>query len=244
MSGIVWAGSLNAAPSPILDIQGPELDLQEQNREKQNVSALLEKERSNAKDFLERLSLEDSFVARLALKLPVVAEKVKESVSEIKDQVAEKIKDLEGSLAEVDKIPNLDKLPLTDLTNNPGLMKRARVSFDEKKQTWQAVWKKPAIFHFGMLLHPELKGQIDKGEKLHFKSRGMKLALSKTNKNKLVVEQGNGVSHELNAKRLEGLLKRSIEVDGLELFLDRGGNLVLKAEGDAARELAEKSNRS
>ncbi len=260
------AGSLSDAAGPALETVGPELFLDESEAvpvvEVEQVPAdgaapsamqeLLQAERQRASEFLQRLEFEDSFVARLAVKLPIVMEEVtesvketvKESVTELQekveqqvDRVAERVKNREipaSDLAEV------DRLPLSDLTSDTSLMKRAKVSFDAKTDTWLAVWKKPAVFHFGMILHPELLDQVQDGEKLYFESKGLKLALVRSNEDKLMVEQSDGQQHELGAKRLEGLLRRSINVDGLELFLDAGGNLVLKAAGEQARSLARK----
>jgi len=213
--------------------------------ENAELSEILEKERGLAHQFFKRLEIVDTYVARLKVTVPEVAEKVvakveekvvkvQEKVVEVQDAVAAKIKKLESPISDV------DRLPLSDLTANTGLMKKAKLSFDEQSTTWSAVWKKPALFHFGMILHPELMDQVQEGEKLHFESKGMQLALVRTGDDKLLVEQTNGARHELSAKRLEGLLQRSIKVDGLELSLDGGGNLVLKAEGEKARILASK----
>ncbi|MEM6601653.1 MAG: hypothetical protein AAF649_09735 [Verrucomicrobiota bacterium] len=245
---------------PLLDTSGPELfwneteavpvvDLTTENTEGEatgTIQELLEAERQRASHFLKRLEVENSFVARLAVKLPIVVEEVTEKVSETVTELQEKVSEQVDSVAEKIKkrevpsseVADVDRLPLSDLTADAGLMKRAKVSFDKKTETWLAVWKKPAVFHFGMILHPELLDQVQDGEKLHFESKGMKLALLRSKENKLLVEQSNGKRHELGAKRLEGLLRRSITVDGLDLFLDAGGNLVLRAAGEQARTLA------
>ncbi|MEM6884516.1 MAG: hypothetical protein AAF571_05740 [Verrucomicrobiota bacterium] len=245
---------------PILEISGPELfwdeaeavpvvEVQEPDSISDSpdaISELLAAERQRASHFLKRLEVENSFVARLAVKLPIAVEETTEDITEpvteeqennsqSGDMVAEKIKQREKP---VNEVADVDRLPLSDLTADSSLMKRAKVSFDEETDTWLAVWKKPAVFHFGMILHPELLDQVQDGEKLHFESKGMQLALLRSDENKLLVEQSNGKQHELGAKRLEGLLRRSITVDGLDLFLDAGGNLVLRAAGEKARSLA------
>ena len=245
---------------PTLETSGPELFwdetaaapvveaelLPDDSSAASTTEEILTAERQNASHFLKRLEIEDSFVARLAVKLPIVVEEVTEKVSESVAELQEKVTEQVDTVAEQIKIreapateiADVDRLPLSDLTSDAGLMKRAKVSFDEKTDTWLAIWKKPAVFHFGMILHPELLDQVQDGEKLHFESKGMKLALLRSEENKLLVEQSNGQRHELGAKRLEGLLRRSITVDGLELFLDAGGNLVLRAAGEQARSLA------
>jgi hypothetical protein len=237
---------------PALETSGPELVISEEIpntvetssanespvTERTEMQKLIAAERQRAADFIQRLKIEDSFVARLAVKLPIVVEEVKQSVAVVRDVVKEKIKSLEIPASDV------DRLPLSDLTADEGLMKRAKVTFDENTDTWLAVWKKPAVFHFGMILHPELLDQVKGGEKLHFESKGMKLALIRSDDNKLMVEQSDGKRHELGAKRLEGLLRRSISVEGLELFLDAGGNLNLKAAGQQARDLAHRLGHS
>jgi len=210
------------------------------------AEAIMAEERSRAHQFWKRLQIEGKFVARLAIKLPEVAKKVTEQVSEkVQETVQEKVGEVQELVASKIKsreqnTSDLDRLPLSDLTTDTGLMKKADLSFDASTATWAAVWNKPALFHFGMILHPELKNQVDPGEKLHFESNGMKLALLRSPDDKLMVEQTNGKQHELSAKRLEGLLQRSISVDGLKLFLDAGGNLVLQAAGDKAKALATK----
>ncbi len=237
---------------PQIDVTGPELILNLDSEEEvatgatpvapDDLDPLLEEERGMAEAFFARLKIQDSFVARLVIKLPEMMQdlgvEVAEKAVSSADEIRKKIKVLEEPPSK------LDQLPLSDLTADTALMKRARVSFDQESSTWMAVWKKPAVFHFGMILHPELLNQVSEGEKLHFESKGMALALVRSADNKLMVEQSDGQQHELSAKRLEGLLKRSINVDGLELFLDPGGNLVLKADGEKAVALAHRLGNS
>lgn len=244
----VFLDKSEADSAPAVQTQAPKAVIVETKTgpaDSSELSEILEKERGLAHQFFKRLEIVDTYVARLKVSVPAVAEKVRarveekvvevhEKVIEVQEAVAAKIKKLESPISDV------DRLPLSDLTANTGLMKKAKLSFDEQSTTWSAVWKKPALFHFGMILHPELMDQVQEGEKLHFESKGMQLALVRTGDDKLLVEQTNGARHELSAKRLEGLLQRSIKVDGLELSLDGGGNLVLKAEGEKARTLANK----
>jgi hypothetical protein len=130
-------------------------------------------------------------------------------------------------------------LPLFSIANDSSFLKSAHVEFDEDKQLWSATWKKPRLFHFGMILKPSLEEKVKPGEELAFECEGMNLFLTKNEKNQLELIH-NGERQAVDSKELRALLRRSISAEGLELFLDGQDNLVLEALGEIALSLGKK----
>jgi hypothetical protein len=156
--------------------------------------------------------------------------------------------DLLGRLVELDFIARLSPflepsddeplltLPLKSIAQDPKILKHARVKFDADRRLWSATWRKPKLFHFGNLLKPSLEKRVKVGEEMTFECDGLDLAITKSSENELELVHGDS-RRELKAKDLERLLKRSISAQGLELFVDKKGNLVLKALGEMAMQL-------
>ncbi|MEM9445279.1 MAG: hypothetical protein AAGA18_07975 [Verrucomicrobiota bacterium] len=142
---------------------------------------------------------------------------------------------------EVENPSIMDHLPIEKIAENQKFLKRANIRFDQDHKIWQARWKKPRVFHFGMLLRPALVDQVEAGQSFNFLSNGREMVLSKTNDNKLMFGPEGGAQGvaELGAKELKLLLERRVIVDDMELFLDRKGNLILEAKGKAAQVLSQ-----
>lgn len=134
--------------------------------------------------------------------------------------------------------PKIAAFPLDAIASNKSFLKSAKIRFDESKQIWRAQWKKPRMLHFGMLLKPALEKQVQAGESFAFDSQGTQVTLSKDLDDNLLVSAGDS-SLELGAKQLKALLERKVRVDNMALFLDKAGNLILEAQGQAALALAQ-----
>lgn len=129
-------------------------------------------------------------------------------------------------------------LPLAEIVSDKKLLRSARVSYDETKQKWEAMWLKPSILHFGMLLRPALDQRVEPGESFAFESGGVEMFVSKDAKEHLTFSQ-QGNSFELGAIQLKRLLERKVHAQEMTLFLDPKGNLILRAQGQIATYLAQ-----
>lgn len=128
-------------------------------------------------------------------------------------------------------------LSLTGMAVDPDLLQEAWVSFDAQQQQWKALWPKPPMFHYGMVLLPALVRKLGTGQSLAFESQGQQASLVKDDKGQLLVKRGSATS-PLTAADLRDLLRARITSDGMCLFLDKAGNLVLEATGSRAVALA------
>lgn len=128
-------------------------------------------------------------------------------------------------------------MSLAGMAVDPNLLQDAWVSSDPGHQTWKAMWPKPPLFHYGMVLLPALIHKLNVGQTLVFESQGQTASLLKDDKGHLLVQRG-GVSEALSASDLRDLLRAKINADGMSLFLDNSGNLVLQATGPRALALA------
>jgi len=124
-------------------------------------------------------------------------------------------------------------LSLASFAVDSDLLHDAWVSFDPQHEQWKATWQKPHMFHFGMILLPSLISKVNAGQKFSFESSGQTAYLFKDDAGRLLVQRGNN-SDPLSANDLRDLLRAKIQADGMTLFLDPSGNLVLEASGSRA----------
>lgn len=127
-------------------------------------------------------------------------------------------------------------LSIEEMIKDKGLIKSAWVKFDEEKQIWTAQWNKPKMLNYGMLLKPALEKSFAAGDWLEFDSEGVKSMISKKD-DQLFLTQ-NGTTTSLNTKELNRLLASAICKEGISLSVDSAGNLILKASGVKAAEMA------
>lgn len=128
-------------------------------------------------------------------------------------------------------------LSLAGMAVDPDMMQEAWVTFDPQHQQWKAQWQKPPMFHFGMILLPALVHKVTAGQAISFESKGETAFLTKDEKGQLLVKRGK-VTAPLTATDLRDLLRAKIKADGMCLFLDPSGNLVLEATGSRALALS------
>jgi hypothetical protein len=121
------------------------------------------------------------------------------------------------------------------------VLKYAQTSFDVSKEQWKAIWSKPPMFHYGMVLKPELEKQMEVGVKVSFEAQGELFELVKDAKNELLLTS-NGKTVRLDASDLRHLLEQGVSSHGVEVFLDPKGNLVVEASGVNARYFASLTN--
>jgi len=131
----------------------------------------------------------------------------------------------------------LTAFSLAGVAMDPDLLHRALVSFDSEHSQWKATWQKPPMFHFGMILLPSLLQKINIGQKLTFETKGELTTLYKDDSGHLLVQRGSH-SEQLSANDLRDLLRSKIRSEGMTLFLDPLGNLVLEASGQRATALS------
>ncbi len=131
----------------------------------------------------------------------------------------------------------ISALSLAGMAVDPDMMQEAWVTFDAPHQQWKAQWQKPPMFHFGMILLPALVHKVTSGQAISFETKGETALLTKDDKGQLLVKRGN-VTAPLTATDLRDLLRSKIKADGMCLFLDPSGNLVLEATGSRALSLA------
>ncbi len=134
-------------------------------------------------------------------------------------------------------IPAVPALPLDTLATENGMIKTAAVNYDPVKQEWSAKWQKPPMFTFGMILRPALISKMKQGESFSFEIAGQQGILSKNSSNQLIFEAA-GQSTEISSKNLGRILNRGITANGINLTIDRSGNLVMKAIGEHASRMA------
>lgn len=127
-------------------------------------------------------------------------------------------------------------LSIEEMIKDKGLIKSAWVKFDEEKQIWTAQWNKPKLLNYGILLKPALEKSFASGDWLEFDSEGVKSKITKKD-NTLFLTQ-NGTTTSLNSKELNRLLSSAICKEGISLSVDASGNLILKASGQKAAEMA------
>lgn len=135
------------------------------------------------------------------------------------------------------KLGGVETLPVETFATQEEFLKMARVSFDAAQQKWSATWEKPQVFHFGMLLKPALVERMEPGSSYTFQSHGMQATLTRTVNDQLVLQRGHETI-DLTASSLRDLLHDKISVNGVQLFLDRRGNLVMEARGQKALSLS------
>lgn len=128
-------------------------------------------------------------------------------------------------------------MSLASLVSDSSLLEEAWVSYDSEHQQWKAMWSKPPMFHFGMVLFPALLKKLSTGQAFTFESQGKPASVTKDDKGRLIVQRGNE-SSSLTASDLRDLLRSRINADGMCLFLDESGNLILQATGQSALALA------
>ena len=92
------------------------------------------------------------------------------------------------------------------------------------------------MLNYGMLLKPALEKSFAAGDWLEFDSEGVKSMISKKD-DQLFLTQ-NGTTTSLNTKELNRLLASAICKEGISLSVDSSGNLILKASGVKATEMA------
>lgn len=128
------------------------------------------------------------------------------------------------------KIP---ALPVEDFATRKDFLKMADVKLDKNNQHWSATWEKPKMFNFGMLLKPALVKNMTPGESYSFVSQGKLTTITRTGDDQLLLQRGEE-QITLSASELRNLLSDHISVNGLNVFLDRRGNLVMEARGPKA----------
>jgi hypothetical protein len=171
---------------------------------------LLAKERFLAEQSLKNLA-PDNFLARLMVSEPV-------------DDNSK-------------RTTNTSDLPLNAVAQDKSFLDGAWVSFNSNSNIWTAKWAKPRLFHFGSILKPALLRKFEVGQSFAFESKGAQAILTKTGTNEICIVK-DGSKTPLDAGDLRRLLENKISADGLSLFLDRGGNLILQAQGPLAVKLA------
>ncbi|MEM1057777.1 MAG: hypothetical protein AAGK14_00895 [Verrucomicrobiota bacterium] len=122
---------------------------------------------------------------------------------------------------------------LASVAREKAFLNSAWIDYDGSKEEFKATWSKPPLFHYGMVLLPELAKRVETGQEVEFRYQGMPAFLTKDNKGRLFVKHA-GEARLITAGRLKKLLEEKIETDGMILFLDRQGNLVLHASGQNA----------
>jgi hypothetical protein len=157
----------------------------------------------------------DNFIARLVLHLPESLLRAEETLHNVTTKA----------------------LCLTSVAADPKFLQAAWISFDAGKQLWQATWPKPPLFNYGMILLPALVERMNAGDAFSFKSQGKAAVLSKNECGQLLVEQ-DGLKKTIGSKDLRDLLQDKIDADGLSLYLDKSGNLILQAVGPRAMAMA------
>jgi hypothetical protein len=145
---------------------------------------------------------------------------------------------------ELEEAENAPLLSAEELAANPGFFSSAFVKFDKARNLWTASWSRPSPLHFGMLLRPELLKRVEVGRALSFESREGAASLTKTEANELIMVKESGEKSRLSASDVLHLLQGRIETGGLSLFVDKAGNLILQAQGQQARMLAQIKARS
>jgi hypothetical protein len=216
LAAVFPAYSQEKGPAPVIvTADAPELTIESESTpvdtaKSQSFQDILAQERSRAQsffaDFLEEKIIQPIFSARLPFDLPETLESFTNPLKE---------------------------LPLQSIAADAEFLKKAVIRFDAEKQIWSATWLKPKMFHFGMLLRPSLLERVDVGKELSFHTKGMQASLTKGQDGELKVMH-DGISSNLDATDLKNLLEQKISAEGLSLFLDRKGNLVLQAIGPAA----------
>lgn len=142
---------------------------------------------------------------------------------------------------------NLDGLAapsvsLASVAKEKAFLNSAWINYDENGQKFKATWSKPPLFHYGMVLLPELAKRVDVGQEVQFRYRDMPAKLTKDEKGRLFVTAA-GEAQLVTAGRLKKLLEEKIETDGMILMLDNSGNLVLHASGQSALVMNEHAGR-
>lgn len=154
------------------------------------------------------------FVARLIVQLPTNLNQAPEAINGVA----------------------MTALSLAGLAADPDLLQEAWVSFDAPHQQWKALWPKPPMFHYGMVLLPALVKKLNAGQSFDFQSQGQTASLTKDDKGQLMVKRGSSTA-PLTASDLRDLLRAKINAEGMTLFLDKSGNLILEASGARAMAL-------
>ncbi|MEM9400570.1 MAG: hypothetical protein AAF984_10200 [Verrucomicrobiota bacterium] len=132
----------------------------------------------------------------------------------------------------LDNTSKTNSLPIEDFAARKNLLKQANIDFDAENKTWTATWWKPRMFHFGSILYPSLKDNIPIGATYSFESQGMTRTLTKQGDD-IFLKSGES-SRKLGARELYSLLRNKISTDGLDLGVDRKGNLIMQAKGAKA----------
>lgn len=128
-------------------------------------------------------------------------------------------------------------ITLASVTRQRGFLDEAWVSYDEDAQVWEAKWPKPPMFHYGSVLLPVLASRMETGQSVNFEMEGRPARITKREDGKLVVARG-GDPRLVSANDIRSILESKIESEGMILFLDRQGNLVLQATGNQAVAMA------
>lgn len=126
---------------------------------------------------------------------------------------------------------------LASVATNKEFLNEAWVSFDEGKKVWQATWPRPGVFHYGMVLLPALAKRMEAGQSVNFEIQGEQAQITKRDDGQLMVSRA-GQARLVNALDIKHLLEQQIQSDGMLMFLDSQGNLVLQATGDSAVAMA------
>lgn len=139
---------------------------------------------------------------------------------------------------EPENLDNIDGLAapgfsLASVAQEKAFLDSAWVNYDENDKEFKATWSKPPLFHYGMVLLPELAKRVQSGQEVEFRYKDMPAKLTKDDKGRLFVTAA-GEARLVTAGKLKKLLEEKIETDGMILFLDRSGNLVLHASGQSA----------
>ncbi len=131
---------------------------------------------------------------------------------------------------------------LASVAKEKAFLNSAWINYDESGKKFKATWSKPPLFHYGMVLLPELAKRVDVGQEVQFRYRDMPAKLTKDEKGRLFVTAA-GEAQLVTAGRLRKLLEEKIETDGMILMLDQSGNLVLHASGQNALVMNEHAGR-
>jgi len=122
---------------------------------------------------------------------------------------------------------------LANVANEKAFLESAWVNYDQGNKEFKATWSKPPLFHYGMVLLPEIAKRVAVGQEVEFRYKDMPAKLTKDEKGRLFVTAA-GEARLVTAGKLKKLLEEKIETDGMILFLDQKGNLVLHASGNNA----------
>jgi hypothetical protein len=131
---------------------------------------------------------------------------------------------------------------IDQLLSDDSLLADASIVYNKVARTWRARWDKPRMFHFGMILKPQLSKRVQNGLEYSFSVKGESSLLAKDSHGDLVLRSG-GKTVPLAARDVLRLLQSRIDTQGLTLYVDASGNLIMEAQGANADTLAARMQR-